>query len=135
MSNTNETWKPVPGYEMKYHVSNLGRVRSLARWDGRRNMSGKVLSPGSQKKCGHETVSLGRRNSKTVHSLVMLAFVGERPAGLDILHDNHIPWDNRLSNLRYGTRSENMKMDYAVGTRTVPKAFIESLNGQRKGAK
>ena len=132
MTAPNETWKPVPGYEMKYHVSDLGRVRSLPRWDGRRNMSGKVLSPGGSKS-GHETVALGKGNSKTVHSLVLLAFIGPRPEGADILHGNHVPWDNRLCNIRYGTRSENLKMDYAVGMRTVPKAFIESMNGKRKG--
>lgn len=132
MDSPDETWKPVPGYETKYQVSDLGRVRSLPRWTGQRNMSGKVLSPGGQKCYGHETVALGKGNSKTVHSLVMLAFIGPRPHGADILHMNHIPWDNRLDNLRYGTRSENLKMDYAVGARTTPQAWIYSNNGTRK---
>ena len=28
---SNETWKPIPGLEQFYKVSNLGRVKSLAR--------------------------------------------------------------------------------------------------------
>lgn len=28
---SNETWKPIPGLEQFYQVSNLGRVKSLAR--------------------------------------------------------------------------------------------------------
>ena len=108
MTAPNETWKPVPGYEMKYHVSDLGRVRSLPRWDGRRNMSGKVLSPGGSKS-GHETVALGKGNSKTVHSLVLLAFIGPRPEGADILHGNHVHWDNRLCNIRYTPREVKEK--------------------------
>ena len=28
---SNETWKPIPGLEQYYQVSNLGRVKSLAR--------------------------------------------------------------------------------------------------------
>lgn len=81
---------------------------------------------------GHVSVALGKGNSKLVHALVLLAFVGPRPDGFDILHMNHVPTDNRLSNLRYGTRSENMKMDYEVGTRSTPAAWINSLNGKRK---
>jgi hypothetical protein len=98
--------------------------------DGRRKVTGKVLSPGSNNS-GHVTVALGKGNSKTVHSLVLLAFVGPRPDKHDVLHLNHIPFDNRLSNLRYGTRSENMKMDYEVGMRTTPAAWINSANGKR----
>jgi hypothetical protein len=52
-----------------------------------------------------------------VHRLVLLAFVGPCPAGHEVLHLNHQPADNRLENLRYGTRSENIAMDWAVGTR------------------
>lgn len=125
----NETWKPVPGY-VKYQVSDLGRVRSIDHWSGQRRVTGRVLKPGGSKS-GHESVVLGRGNTKTVHSLVLVAFSGTRPLGSDILHRNHIPWDNRLSNLMYGTRSENLKMDYAVGVRTTSKAFIESKNGKR----
>jgi DNA-binding transcriptional regulator YiaG len=44
-----------------------------------------------------------------VHRLVMLAFVGPCPAGHEVRHINGDPSDNRLVNLRYGTRSENQK--------------------------
>lgn len=126
-----EVWKPIPGYEPKYEVSDAGNVRSRDHWDGRRNVTGRQLRPGTQSKCGHVTVSLGRHNSKTVHSLVLLAFVGARPDGHDVLHMNHVASDNRLVNLRYGTRSENLKMDYIIGTRHTPTAWIDSANGQR----
>lgn len=48
--------------------------------------------------------------------LVMLAFVGPRPDGLDVCHGNGNPADNRLENLRYGTRSENMRDALRHGT-------------------
>lgn len=47
----------------------------------------------------------------------MEAFVGPCPAGHEVLHLNHTPGDNRRRNLKYGTRSENIKMDFAAGTR------------------
>ena len=119
-----EIWKNIPGYEGRYQVSNLGAVRSLdhpvrvvARGTEATRLSpGKLLRPGKMNS-GHVTVALGKGNSRCVHQLVLEAFVGPRPKGHEVLHLNHNPSDNRLANLKYGTRSENMKMDYAVGTR------------------
>ena len=48
-----------------------------------------------------------RGKQRRVHSLMMLAFVGECPRGMEVLHHNDIPGDNRIRNLRYGTKSEN----------------------------
>jgi hypothetical protein len=62
---------------------------------------------------GHLTVQLGngekkeeRANAK-IHALVMLAFVGPYPEGLEIRHLNGIPGDNCLVNLEYANRSRN----------------------------
>lgn len=43
----------------------------------------------------------------TLHSLVMLTFVGPRPMGFIIRHLDDDKTNNKLSNLRYGTYSEN----------------------------
>lgn len=42
-----------------------------------------------------------------IHQIVLEAFCGPCPDGMEVLHGNGIRTDNRLSNLRYGTRSEN----------------------------
>lgn len=119
-----EIWKDLPGQEGRYQVSNTGNVRSTDRpvrvvchgVDTVRIAKGKLLRPG-RNKSGHVTVAIGKGNSRQVHQLVLEAFVGPRPAGCEVLHLNHNPADNRLENLRYGTRSENLRMDYAAGTR------------------
>jgi hypothetical protein len=120
-----EEWRDIPGYEDAYQVSDLGRVRSVERRvrlvphpgiETTRRVPPRILKPGS-KPDGHVSVCLGKGNTKDVHLLVMLAFVGPRPDGQETLHRNENPADNRLINLRYGTRSENMKMDYASGAR------------------
>ena len=97
-----ERWKWVPGYEGKYQVSDLGRVKSFVK-----SPEGKLLRPGTMNRFGHCSVALGRGNSKCVHALVLLAFVAPVPKGKESLHENGIGSDNKLNNLRYGTRSEN----------------------------
>ena len=123
-----ETWKPIPGAEGEYAVSDQGRVKSICRVidklapPGKPNFTRKtiperVLRPGPSAS-GHLSVVLGRsRGSKGVHRLVLLAFAGPCPDGMEALHLNGNPRDNRLRNLRWGTRGENIKMDYDSGVR------------------
>jgi hypothetical protein len=96
-----EIWKSVFGYEGQYEVSNKGRIKSYRRYK-----EGQILRPGRMPQ-GHLSVALGRKNSQCVHKLVLNAFVGAAPDGYECLHANGNPADNRLQNLRWGTRSEN----------------------------
>ena len=114
-----EVWKAPKGLDGRYEVSSHGRVRSLSRLDTRgRRRSEKILSP-RVAKSGHEFVALygdhGRINI-AVHVLVLETFVGPRPAGLDACHWNDIPSDNRVENLRWGTRSDNAQDSVRNGT-------------------
>ena len=107
-----EIWKPIPS-EPGYEVSSLGRVRSSDRVvetanGQRRRYKGQMLSPG-RTKSGHLTVACGKGNSRSVHVLVLEAFIGPRPPGMEALHRNDEPWDNALENLLWGTRSENLR--------------------------
>lgn len=95
-----ERWLPVVGFEGRYEVSNHGRVRSLLTHKRH------VLSP-TYGTGGYHRVALDGR-SKTIHSLVAIAFVGPRPPGLDINHLNGIKTDNRPENLEYCTRLQNV---------------------------
>lgn len=111
---TIERWLPIPGYEGSYEVSDQGRVRSLTRTIVDRlgrpsRRSGTILRPVASK-FGHLNVALwkdGKSASPKVHRIVMAAFVGPLPAGMETCHNNGDPTDNRLSNLRYDTRSSN----------------------------
>jgi hypothetical protein len=126
-----EVWRDIPGYEGRYQVSNMGRVRSLDHKvrvvakgvDTFRRSPGKVLRPG-RCQSGHMSVAIGKGNSRPVHQLVLHAFVGPTPEGHEVLHLNHVPSDNRLEKLRYGTRSENLRMDYEAGRRKVHDKFV-----------
>lgn len=39
--NTVEIWKDIPGYELQYQASNLGRIRSYDRWITYKNGKGR----------------------------------------------------------------------------------------------
>ena len=98
-----ENWRDVVGYEGLYEVSNLGRVRSHY---GREI---KYLN-GTKNKIGYIQVGLcknGKMKSFLVHRLVYTAFNSPIPDGMQIDHANTVRDDNRLSNLRCVTPSEN----------------------------
>nr|WP_314187459.1 NUMOD4 motif-containing HNH endonuclease [uncultured Brevundimonas sp.] len=103
-----ETWRPIPG--SSYEASSLGRIRSPR---------GNILKLHAHT-LGYQIVDVRFDNepktkTRTVHSLVALAFHGPRPEGLDVAHGNCIKTDNRPSNLRYATRSENLIDSYVMG--------------------
>lgn len=114
-----EIWLPVVGHEGCYEVSSMGRVRSLDRPVWHRPTSrcagyahtrkGVMLKPGVMNEQGHVSVAIGRGNSQCVHALVAAAFIGPRPAGLDVCHRDGVGGNNDHTNLYYGTRSQNNK--------------------------
>jgi hypothetical protein len=104
-----EQWRAVPGFEGVYEVSDRARVRSFRRRQVR------LLRPGLASN-GYYTVALGRGNSRTVHSLVALAFLGPPPAGCEVRHKDGNRRRSCLTNLQYGTRSENIRDAVRHGT-------------------
>lgn len=120
-----EVWRDIPGYEGKYQASTLGGIRSLtrqitqtSRWgtDFTRTVKGHVLRPGRYCEGGHVSVVLGKgANGSPVHQLVLLTFEGPPPSGQEVRHLNGIPTDNRLENLVYGTRTNNILDVFYLG--------------------
>lgn len=101
-------WLPIPEFEDKYEISDSGAVR---------NASGRELRPHSLPS-GHKVVGLWRNNKrhqKYVHRLVLEVFGEPCPEGMECLHANGDPSDNRVENLRWGSRSENMLDEVVAG--------------------
>lgn len=111
-----EEWRPVLGYEGLYEVSNFGKVKSLPR----KGTKGGILATAKRnKKYNHLTVTLTSNNSTKypfVHKLVLEAFVGLRPEGMECCHGDGDPTNNHLSNLRWDTPSKNTYDSIAHGT-------------------
>ena len=49
----------------------------------------------------------GKNKIRYVHSLVAESFIGPRPEGMEVCHNDGDPTNNHLDNLRYGTSSGN----------------------------
>ena len=105
MDATPEQWKSIPGYVGSYEASNLGNIRSLDR----PTRKGRVLKQ-AETPSGYRVVSLcqnGKTRQWRVHQLVLMAFVGPPPEGHVGCHENDIPHDNRLENIRWDTPKGN----------------------------
>lgn len=115
-----EVWKPVPGFEGLYDVSDQGRLRSWREAGGQhRKLSEPRVCRGGKLKYGYQSHFMGRgggREQATIHELVLLAFVGARPDGMVARHLNGNPQDNRLENLAWGTWKQNTQDAIGHGT-------------------
>ena len=115
-----EIWKDIPGYEGLYQASSEGNVRSIDRViqtkRGSRRYRGKLLVPAQYCKTGHVSVVLGKAGvGQPVHRLVAITFMGPPSEHKEVRHKNGNPKDNRLLNLEYGTRTENILDVFALG--------------------
>ncbi|MFE2967499.1 NUMOD4 motif-containing HNH endonuclease [Streptomyces sp. NPDC059340] len=105
LASPEPTWRPVPGHEGNYEVSDQGDIRSRPRPRTKGGLRRATIS-----KVGYPKVELwsnGRRETRFVHQIVAAAFLGPRPDGQEVRHLDGNPLNCELSNLAYGTRSEN----------------------------
>ena len=128
-----EKWKDIPDYKGIYQVSNMGKVKSLPRI--RRNRHG-LCNPVPEKilkqnvlKSGHHMVRLykdgdGSKKDFGVHRLVLLAFVGPCPDGMECCHYDGNPSNNRQNNLRWDTKWSNMEDSKRHGTFALGKSKL-----------
>lgn len=105
-SNPGEEWRDVVGYEGLYLVSNQGRVWSIQRF----KVKGRILRQ-TPRHNGHPQVGLyagGSQTKRSVPHLVIEAFVGPRPDGMECCHNDGDPTNNRPENLRWDSHAANM---------------------------
>lgn len=119
-----EIWKPVVGYEGSYEVSNMGRVKSLSR-DVRSGQGGRGWTRTVTrlrrpvKAQGYQAVGLhkdGCQRVSLVHRLVLEAFVGPCPDGMECCHADGCRDNPRLDNLRWDTHHGNVQDAVRHGT-------------------
>lgn len=124
MSDDAERWMPVTGFEGRYEVSDLGRVRSLilnTRHGERPRAAPKILRAGPTGN-GYRQVVLcrpGKKQARLLHCVVLEAFVGPAPEGTEAAHDDGVRTNCRLSNLGWKTHRENVADKVRHGTRQV----------------
>jgi hypothetical protein len=107
----NEIWLPIVGYEPRYFISNLGRIKSIPDEQCRRKKT--HLLKTFINKGGYERVGLtdqyGKQTKFYIHRLVAAAFIGECPEGFEVNHKHPPKHNNRLDNLEYLSKPENFR--------------------------
>ena len=114
---TQERWRVLPS-NRNYLVSDHGRVMRIT--PGKGTEPGRVLKPGKTKD-GYLKVELfnnGRPCSRYVHRLVVEAFIGAIPAGLEVNHISGEKANNRLENVEVVTHALNTKHAWDTGLRS-----------------
>lgn len=128
-----EEWRDIDGIPY-YQVSNFGRFKSLAtaRPVKRKRpipVYDRILTQakfyGRDRQGKKRTTPLalmvnpcinGKMHYKYIHALVLTAFVGPKPEGMECCHIDGNPLNNHVSNLRWGTHSDNMQDSIRHGT-------------------
>lgn len=112
-----EIWRPVVGYESRYEISNMGRLVCLFT----RNQFG--LYPcrrevhGSRYNGYIRVIIMDKRVGRScpIHRLVAEAFLIRPEGKTEVNHKNGKKEDNRLENLDWVTRSENIRHAHENG--------------------
>ena len=117
-----EEWRSVKGFD-DYEVSNKGRIRSIKYrkpfiHKERLNMDGYVKATFRKN---------GKAYDRRVHRVVALAFI-DNPDNLETVnHINGVKTDNRVENLEWMNRTEQLQHAYDLGLKVAPRG-IESCN-------
>lgn len=105
-----EIWKDIEGYEGKYQVSNLGRIKSLERKNSRGNQIREKILKLIYDKDGYLLVNLYKNSKKKtykVHRLVALAHIPNPNNYPQVNHKDENPSNNHISNLEWCTNKYN----------------------------
>jgi hypothetical protein len=115
----------ISGYEGQYSASTDGKIYSHKR--------NRFLNPSDLN--GYKRVKLRdsnnnqKRQEKLVHRLVAETFINKPKNKVEINHINSIRNDNRIENLEWVTKSENIKHSWQFGNKVFVKTekFVESV--------
>lgn len=105
------TWKPIIELEGKYEVSDNGIVRNV-----KTNHIKKQKLSSNKKYLQASFTKKGKSKFITIHRLMAWAFFGKQKKGIEVRHLNGDSLDNRIANLAYGSKSDNMQDSIRHGT-------------------
>jgi hypothetical protein len=135
-----EQWKDIAGFEGRYQVSDLGRVKSLAHpqryvlRNGQEHyrMTREKIIAQQNNNSGYPLVHLhldNKRTAVTVHTLVAEAFV-EPLEGETVNHIDGVKTNNAASNLEWATYTENHNHAVETGLNKQAHRVVDPRTGQ-----
>ena len=116
-----EIWKDIEDYEGLYQVSNLGRVKSLERYQQNHSKFQKIeekMKSIHTKSNGYQFVQLYKDNRMKniyVHKLVAQAFIPNIDNKPEVNHIDGNKLNNSVKNLEWVTSNENNKHKWRTG--------------------
>jgi hypothetical protein len=121
-----EEWKDVKGFEGLYQISNMGRVKSLARYKknnrGSRSLIGETILKQSKNNRGYCRIYLckdAHKKAFSVHRLVADAFVPNPNNFTEVNHKDedkqnncadNLEWCDSNYNINYGTHNKRISL-------------------------
>lgn len=118
-----EEWKHIPGYENKYAVSDLGRVKSLSRKktnNGNHQEVKEIIMKQYVNPKGYCTVCVyinANGKTKEIQLFVAKAFIPNLENKPQVNHIDGIKNNNKLNNLEWNTCKENINHAWRTGLR------------------
>lgn len=115
-----EIWKDIIWYEWLYQISNLGRIKSLAKKVRCRDFfiqRKERIKKNQTNRQWYVYIFLNMswiRKQHSIHRLIWLHFIENQDNKPVINHINWIKSDNSIANLEWCTRSENELHAYRV---------------------
>ncbi len=116
-----EIWKDVPNYEGIYQVSNLGRIKSLYFTSNiykKKFYKEKILKPKKGKDNNLRIELWKDKKHKTVllHRLIATTFLENLiDTNMTVNHKNGNRLDNRVENLEWLSRADNIRYGFQNG--------------------
>lgn len=115
----NEEWREIPGFNGRYLVSNIGRVRNSKHFC--KSEEPGIMTPFMTGRAngGYLRIALlmptGEQRKFQVHQLVATAFIPNPDKKPHINHINCVRCDNRVENLEWCTPKENAEHKVKMG--------------------
>ena len=124
-----EQWKGIPGYNGKYQISNLGRVKSFCRSKAGQTIKPKYSLGYAQTLC----YKYGKGKTFAIHRLVAELFIPNPNNLPQINHLDETKLNNRVDNLEWCTAKQNInygtRNERAVSNRRFGPVFVITKPG------
>jgi len=118
-----EIWAPIRGYEGRYEISSLGRVKSLPKIKIVKKVGFYITKERHLKYSlidyPHVTLtnSVGVKKTECIHRLVAIAFIPNPENKPEVNHIDANPKNFSISNLEWVTKSENELHAFRIGNK------------------